>query len=649
MKHTLLILSLLLVLPLSQAAEAILLCGQTQATVNPFPFGSGYGADRFFQSPVSDDGAVLLIAPDPEKTAQNKEEFYFAVYHCPRQNGVFGTPQTLFAGYFAIPEIGLEFTWPNWQIASDAAFSKCLTVREEDGGTTLNPVYLRYLSLPVRGDVQIPNVQIPRHVKLAVNAGGNLAMTWGGSSTPTLYDIDSEGSTPKTNLNLSNLDVKLVMGKKEYTVKFAFDDADQVALSNNSELFFAATGTADIGEKAGLGTDQRGLFMLNLNTLTARFVGNAGSARNHLSQLALSGDGSTLAYRFSSSWLRLARRNVGSDTYSVSTLVLSNVLNPQISADGRYVVFESTATDLTSESDGTRQIYRYDIKREDYQLISSINGIPADNTCHSPAVSPNGRMITFVSNATNLVPGLDGSQRQVFLADAGEEQLETRFGGELYEGEELTWERASELGITSVAETDQGIWYKNSEEPVSAGVLLQETDFPLHFVANDGVFNRASVSLLSDLYQYEFMVLLDGMKETISLQKGWQLLSCPFVPDAQSANYLLENTTIFAWNPQKPSFLCLRQAELLQQAGIGVFVYSDSAQSIEISGTRVVDQNTTPQPISGWQLRGPVGDGDLTNDFSGEFLFQLINSKVIRPANSTIPSWSAAWLFYPAQ
>ena len=82
--------------------------------------------------------------------------------------------------------------------------------------------------------------------------------------------------------------------------------------------------------------------------------------------------------------------------------------------------------------------------------------------------------------------------------------------------------------------------------------------------------------------------------------------------------------------------------ELLQQAGIGVFVYSDSAQSIEISGTRVVDQTLPPAHFR-LAVARPVG-GDLTNDFSGESLFQLINSKVIRPANSTIPSVSSSAL-----
>ena len=78
--------------------------------------------------------------------------------------------------------------------------------------------------------------------------------------------------------------------------------------------------------------------------------------------------------------------------------------SPACSADGRFVVFASKATNLTADSvDGEHwQIFVYDSLRNEMTLMSALDGVPSNADCETPAISPEGRYVTFTSAATNL-------------------------------------------------------------------------------------------------------------------------------------------------------------------------------------------------------------------------------------------------------
>lgn len=91
-----------------------------------------------------------------------------------------------------------------------------------------------------------------------------------------------------------------------------------------------------------------------------------------------------------------------------------------ISDEGRYVVFASSATNLTpSDSDGTNDIFRKDLVTGAVDLISTSTGgaIKGNGTCFNPDVSSDGRFVVFESAADNLVPGDSGGYYDVFLKD----------------------------------------------------------------------------------------------------------------------------------------------------------------------------------------------------------------------------------------
>jgi hypothetical protein len=87
-----------------------------------------------------------------------------------------------------------------------------------------------------------------------------------------------------------------------------------------------------------------------------------------------------------------------------------NSLHPSISDDGRYVAFQSYATDLltTGPVAPTSNIYVSDLATFTTTLVShraSSTTDSANAASFNPVVSPDGSFVAFVSFATNLVPG----------------------------------------------------------------------------------------------------------------------------------------------------------------------------------------------------------------------------------------------------
>jgi Tol biopolymer transport system component len=81
--------------------------------------------------------------------------------------------------------------------------------------------------------------------------------------------------------------------------------------------------------------------------------------------------------------------------------------DPAISADGRYVVFSSTSTDLVAnDTNGYADIFRRDLVTGTTELVSrATNGDQADRPSTYPSISGDGRYVTFQSLGENLPDG----------------------------------------------------------------------------------------------------------------------------------------------------------------------------------------------------------------------------------------------------
>ena len=90
---------------------------------------------------------------------------------------------------------------------------------------------------------------------------------------------------------------------------------------------------------------------------------------------------------------------------------------PSISADGRYVAFESSATNLTSgDINSHADIFIRDIVSDTTTLVSTTTiGAQGDADSRHAFISPDGNVIGFSSVATNLVAGDTNSLEDVFV------------------------------------------------------------------------------------------------------------------------------------------------------------------------------------------------------------------------------------------
>ena len=93
--------------------------------------------------------------------------------------------------------------------------------------------------------------------------------------------------------------------------------------------------------------------------------------------------------------------------------------NPSISANGRYVAFQSTATNLVSgDANGRSDIFVRDTTTGITVLVSKNDADTiADGNSTLPSISADGRFVAYVSRATNLVSDDANSSADVFLHD----------------------------------------------------------------------------------------------------------------------------------------------------------------------------------------------------------------------------------------
>ncbi len=203
------------------------------------------------------------------------------------------------------------------------------------------------------------------------------------------------------------------------------DDGTKVVFSS---LAFNLLGTG--GDTNAL----RDVFLWSDNqfTLISQRQDDSNIGTDAAGQAAISGDGKVIAFASRD------RDFTGDDTNGKIDLFLYSNGNiqrvkeegtepngdsesPRLNGDGRFLAFRSTATNLVDGIDnGLSQIYVFDVSTNRIECVSTSNtsGAPADNSCFSPEISPDGRYVTFVSDAENLGANADGKY-QVFRVDRG--------------------------------------------------------------------------------------------------------------------------------------------------------------------------------------------------------------------------------------
>lgn len=168
--------------------------------------------------------------------------------------------------------------------------------------------------------------------------------------------------------------------------------------------------------------------LLQLVSVTPAGVsGNAASLEG-----AVSDDGNVVAFRSDASdlvtgdtndRLDIFVRDISAETTvrvsvaSDGTQANQNSLEPDISGDGRFVVFRSNATNLVPDDSNERpDVFVHDRMTGTTARVGQPPGDEADGGSANPAISGDGQWIVFESDASNLVTGDTNEARDIFRA-----------------------------------------------------------------------------------------------------------------------------------------------------------------------------------------------------------------------------------------
>jgi len=90
-----------------------------------------------------------------------------------------------------------------------------------------------------------------------------------------------------------------------------------------------------------------------------------------------------------------------------------------ISANGRFVVFDSSASNLVAgDGNGEIDVFIRDLELGTTRLLSvRTNGNQGNGASYDPSISGNGRFVVFTSESSNLVGSDTNGHRDVFLRD----------------------------------------------------------------------------------------------------------------------------------------------------------------------------------------------------------------------------------------
>ncbi|MFZ6029544.1 MAG: carboxypeptidase regulatory-like domain-containing protein [Chloroflexota bacterium] len=165
---------------------------------------------------------------------------------------------------------------------------------------------------------------------------------------------------------------------------------------------------------------------------SANANGEAGADASSLP--VISGDGRYIAFASNAANLVPSDTNGSQDIFVRDTLNSTTTLvsladdgspanewssSPAISADGRYIVFASEASNLAADDTNyTRDIFLRDSVGDSTILISrGLDGYSANGFSTSPDISADGRYVTYISSANNLVSGDNNGADDVFVYD----------------------------------------------------------------------------------------------------------------------------------------------------------------------------------------------------------------------------------------
>ena len=177
------------------------------------------------------------------------------------------------------------------------------------------------------------------------------------------------------------------------------------------------------------------LYDSHLGTTVRASVDSTGAEANGNSELpGISSDGRFVVFQSLASNLVTGDTNAAIDIFvrdmaagtttrisvdTAGTQSNGDSYRPRISGDGRFVVFESMASNLVAgDVNGVRDVFMRDLITGATTLISvDSSGVQGNGPSENASISTDGRFVAFESHASNLVPNDTNAAWDVFLHD----------------------------------------------------------------------------------------------------------------------------------------------------------------------------------------------------------------------------------------
>ena len=316
------------------------------------------------------------------------------------------------------------------------------------------------LAVVVAGFVVVPQVAVGALMeRVSVAADGGQAN--GSSSTgPAIsadgryvaFDSDASNLVPGDTNRVSDVFVRDLRSGTIQRVSVATDGTQ----ANNSSVAPAISADgryvvfSSFASNLVPGDTNGGVFVRDLRSGTTRLVSvgaDAGQDNNNNARPSISADGRYVAFNSNASNLVPGDTNSAPDVFvrdlrsgtiqRVSVAADGGQANDSggggqaISADGRYVVFVSDVSHIANNCGLCEDVFVRDLRSGTTRRVSvAADGGQANEASGIPAISADGRYVTFFSGASNLVPGARnggvfvrdlrlGTTRQVDVAGDG--------------------------------------------------------------------------------------------------------------------------------------------------------------------------------------------------------------------------------------
>jgi len=310
-------------------------------------------------------------------------------------------------------------------VAGDTNAHRDVFLRDRQAGTTV-----LISKNPTTGDIGNGDSLQP-----FISADGNFVTF--ESRASNLLSGDTLGFKDVFRFNVQTGALQLVSATNTAGTTFAGGNSGDAGMSSDGRFVAFTSFAANLGGVDGNGENDVYLrdMQTGANTLVSVNTGNV-SAGNALSfDPTISSDGRFVSFRSDASNLAANDTNGARDSFvrdmqsHVTTLVSVNLAGASanassdsnaVSGDGRFVVFQSKATDLvTNDGNNNSDVFLRDTQTNTTRLLS-INRFgtsSAGGASEFPAISQDGSFASFSSTAPDIVAGDTNGREDVFLRD----------------------------------------------------------------------------------------------------------------------------------------------------------------------------------------------------------------------------------------